>query len=93
MDVNKEAEEYANNVRKGVEFDCIEECRLYIQNAKEDFISGHNSKSTQAKIIQVQIDILKEYSDYYWNKISTERILKHIEILQKELKQLENEIS
>jgi hypothetical protein len=86
IDINKEAEKYLLGFREG-------EVPKSFDEVKQIYIAGHNSKATQAKVIQGQINILKEYSDYYWNKISTERILKHIEILQKELKQLENEIS
>jgi hypothetical protein len=77
IDINKEAEEYA-------------ESSLLKRKAAKHFIAGYNSKSTQAKVLQAQIDILKEYSDYYWNKTSTERIIKHIEILQQQLEQLQN---
>jgi len=81
IDINKEAEEYAQNEIKdrGDDNDKLI-CKI-------DFIAGYNSKATQAKILQAQIDILKENRNpetMYWLDNSIEK-------LQKQLKELKNE--
>jgi len=92
MDVNKEAEEYLLGFRGG-------EVPKSFDEVKQIYIAGHKSKATQAKVLQAQIDMLKELdlSDYdveygelreYRNKIR-----RKVFELQQQLKQLENEIS
>jgi hypothetical protein len=82
IEINKEAEEYVKNNYTDY-LDKIE--RFLVQ---EDFIAGHNSKATQAKILQAQIDILYEFRDYVESSsIFNDRIFK----LQQQLKELENE--
>jgi hypothetical protein len=94
MDLNKEAEDYANYVRKGVVFDDIEECLIYTLNAKEDFIAGANSKYVQAKIIQAQIEenesILRMLK-LHGNARNRLPVIERISNLQVQLKELENE--
>jgi hypothetical protein len=89
IELHKEAEEYANYVRKDVVFDDIEECLIYTQNAKEDFIAGANSKYVQAKILQAQIDVLKELDIPFSGYITTQ-VYSRIEAFRKQLKELEN---
>jgi hypothetical protein len=87
IDINKEAEEYGFKTNNGLQSVLLEDA----------FIAGHNSKATQAKMIQAQIDVLKELelSDYdveygelreYRNKIR-----RKVFELQQQLKQLEND--
>ena len=58
IDINKEAEEYSsyNNPKIPLRFGNHD----YNETHKETFIAGHNSKATQAKILQAQIDILTD---------------------------------
>jgi hypothetical protein len=58
IDINKEAEEYA---KEG----CWEGVR------KLSFIAGHNSKATQSKIIQAQIDMLNSLDSKLQSKIES----------------------
>jgi hypothetical protein len=82
IDINKEAEEYANN------FKLISKTDSWFNNKCNSFIAGHNSKATQVKIIQAQIDILEGVDgEYYYSK----PIFKMIEELQQQLKELNNE--
>jgi hypothetical protein len=66
--LNKEAEEYV---------------KLSLLNRKptKHFIAGHNSKATQTKVIQAQMDILKRTASERWTDI--------LEELQQQLKELE----
>jgi hypothetical protein len=48
IDINKEAEEYSKS-------------SLLNRKAAKHFIAGHNSKATQAKVLQAQINILLKY--------------------------------
>jgi hypothetical protein len=78
IDINKEAEEYANQKWHS----------LGVVNSliKQGVIAGHNSKATQAKVLQSQIDILTEHRNsetIYWLDSS-------IKLLQQQLEQLEN---
>jgi hypothetical protein len=73
IEINKEAEEYAYQLG------------VYDSKLVRPFIAGHNSKATQAKILQAQIDILYEFRDYVESSsIFNDRIFK----LQQELKDL-----
>jgi hypothetical protein len=71
IDINKEAQEFLNN--KWVKGS---------YNGKL-FIAGHNSKATQAKVLQAQIDILTECGYDYRDAI--------IKKLQQQLKELKDE--
>jgi hypothetical protein len=51
IDVNKEAEEYLLGFRGG-------EVPKSFDEVKQIYIAGHNSKATQAKIIQAKIEVL-----------------------------------
>lgn len=53
------------------------------------FIAGANSKYVQAKILKAQMDILMRYATKGYNM---EELIRHGEILEQQLKQLENEI-
>jgi hypothetical protein len=82
-DINKEAEEYRkqnrNRWKEGyTSFDFI-----------DAFIAGYNSKATQAKVLQGQIDVLKEIDNKCFGGSNTCKV--KIEKLQQKLKQLENE--
>jgi hypothetical protein len=79
IDLNKEAEEYAK--------DFIEDKDL-IELQIAAFLEGHNSKATQAKIIQAQIDVLDKYAKTYG---LTSGIINFKKELEHQLKQLENE--
>jgi len=77
IDINKEAEEYAENqlkeiVDKTSKFECV-----------NDFITGHNSKATQAKVIQGQIDVLENLEQ------ATMSVFNKIQELKQQLKELE----
>jgi hypothetical protein len=77
IDINKEAREYALTKSSTGQF---------INTHIRDFIAGVNSNHVQAKIIQAQIDVLKEHRNpetMYWLDNSIEK-------LQKQLKDLEN---
>ena len=71
IDINKEAEEYAISTPDNDPIRVL------------SFIAGHNSKATQAKVIQGQIDILTECGYDCRDTI--------IKKLQQQLKELENE--
>jgi hypothetical protein len=74
IDINKEAKEYDAKT---------EYSKYAIEYA---FIAGHNSKATQAKVIQGQIDVLKEHRNsetIFWLDGSIEK-------LQQQLKELED---
>jgi len=81
IDINKEAEEFLNN--KWVKGS---------YNGKL-FIAGHNSKATQAKVLQAQIDLLSIiYSDNKTSDFSSptfQDVVYELEKLQKQLKGLE----
>jgi hypothetical protein len=80
IDLNKEAEEYAKTF-------------IYDDGTTEvDFIAGANSKHVQAKVLQAQIDVLKNIkiaiSDK--NPFTLYNVAHKIHELQQQLKQLEN---
>jgi len=84
IDINKEAEEYAKNNT---------EIPFYQVIFKHFFISGANSKHVQAKILQAQIDVysdLLRQSDNHFAAIC-KYMIKQVELLQQQLKELENE--
>lgn len=86
IDINKESEEYASYKNDNIPIEFGNE--KFNESVKKHFIAGHNSKATQAKILQAQIDILYEFRDYVESSsIFNDRIFK----LQQQLKQLENE--
>jgi hypothetical protein len=56
IDINQEAEEYA--WKKPNPFSLKLPANELVLASKTDFIAGHNSKATQAKVIQGQIEML-----------------------------------
>jgi hypothetical protein len=85
INVNKEAEEYSEFGKTTSKWQPI---------VQKTFIAGHNSKATQAKIIQAQIDentsileMLKMHGNDRCIYVIRERIIN----LEQQLKQLENE--
>jgi hypothetical protein len=84
IDINKEAEElFPINSTNG-SMEMLSRHQLNNVLKQEGFIAGYNSKATQAKVIQAQIDILTECGYDYRDAI--------IKKLQQQLKELENEI-
>jgi hypothetical protein len=81
IDINKEAEEYSsyNNPNIPLKFGTHD----YNETHKETFIAGYNSKATQAKILQAQIDVLEK--QHYFGGTNA-----MIYKLQQQLSQLEN---
>jgi hypothetical protein len=81
IDINKEAEEYA-------------ESSLLKRKAAKHFIAGYNSKATQAKVLQAQIEennSILEMLKTHGNERCVFVVKDRIEELQQKLKQLENE--
>jgi hypothetical protein len=75
IDINKESEEYSKS-------------SLLNRKAAKHFIAGHNSKATQAKVIQGQIDIVQSLYQHF----GADSYMAYLgEKLQQQLKQLENE--
>jgi hypothetical protein len=85
IDINKEAEEYIENDLELYESltDGHISYDIAISLLKNIYSAGHNSKATQAKVLQAQIDILREVN------------INNIDVLYKELqqklKELEND--
>jgi hypothetical protein len=75
IDINKEAEEYKQDLI------AVEGNKITAIFGRNGFIAGHNSKATQAKVIQAQMDVLKRTASERWTDI--------LEELQQQLKQLE----
>jgi hypothetical protein len=57
IDINKEAEEYANSFR------FISETDSWFNNKCNSFIAGHNSKATQYKVLQFSIEQFKKLTE------------------------------
>ena len=101
IDINKEAEEYAKQTVDSKEsLDLDLDTEIWISGASFwGYLQGATkSKHVQAKIIQAQIDVLKEvYSNLFatdkkfWISQQDEFDIK-ILLLQQQLKQLEDEI-
>ena len=85
IDLNKEAEEYANYKNDNIPMEFGNE--NFNESVKSHFIAGHNSKATQAKILQAQIEILEGVDGEYYYSMS---IVNKIKELQQQLKELEN---
>jgi hypothetical protein len=83
IDINKEAEEYLLGFREG-------EVPKSFEEVKQIYVAGHNSKATQAKILEAQINILNKTIDMFGNVNSTTTTGLMWELKQ-QLKQLENE--
>jgi hypothetical protein len=81
IDINKEAEEYSSydNPNIPLRFGNHD----YNETHKETFIAGHNSKATQAKILQAQLSCLNRAKDL--------DILTVYKEIQQQLKELEDE--
>jgi hypothetical protein len=82
IDINKEAEEYAEFGKTTSKWQPI------VQNT---FIAGHNSKATQAKVIQGQIELLLHLRDTFQFSMASSNWKNKLIELQKQLKELENE--
>jgi len=84
IDINKEAEEYANQKWHG--------SSVVNSLIKQGVIVGHNSKATQAKVLQVQIDLCNRALSWS-NEIdaTSDYMEKELIALQQQLKQLEND--
>lgn len=78
MDINKEAEEYTKDLIESKSAQSYESTWV-----SSIFIAGYNSKATQAKILQAQLDCL--------NKAKDLDILTVYNQIKENLKQLENE--
>lgn len=88
--INKEAEEYADFKHDYVPMTFSN--TKFNEGVKNGFIAGHNSKATQYKVLQAQIDILKETvksCGHYLNILSLEIIDKKIKKFQEQLKEYE----
>jgi hypothetical protein len=81
MTIEQEAEEFALMIKTKVG-------TVSNLNAKEWFKAGHNSKATQVKTLQAQIDVLDELKEYSTHLIYN-KIKKNLKDLQKQLKELE----
>jgi hypothetical protein len=105
IDINKEAEEWSKkwclinsyNERDMIHSHFLPNYETTISLLAKGVIAGHNSKATQAKVIQGQIDVLKELdeinitnSDNNFGN-SFKRLRNKIKKLQQKLKQLKNE--
>jgi len=95
IDINKEAEEYGWRIKTNTFSDPVKANDL-ANSAIQDFVAGHNSKATQAKIIQGQIDVLLKYQQKLGGyEPLTGALKQNIQLdiyeLQKQLKQLEDE--
>jgi len=80
--IEQEAEEYGNS------FDYNESTIQEQLAAEYGFIAGHNSKATQAKILQAQIDVLSELR-YCKSGLIYSTVLNKIDFLYQQLKELE----
>jgi hypothetical protein len=89
IDINKEAEEYVE-IQKMEGFDNQMRRETFTRGSlNKAFIDGANSKHVQAKIIQAQIDVLREIDNKCFGGSNTCKA--KIEKLQQQLKQLEDE--
>ena len=94
IDINKEAEEYGWRIKTNTFSDPVKANDL-ANSAIQDFIAGHNSKATQAKVLQAQINILLKYQQKLggYEPISgalKQEIQLDIYELQQQLEQLKN---
>ena len=88
IDINKEAEEYLDRTYS-LSYERTTWQKLHIKS----FIAGHNSKATQADVIQAQIDVLEDL-DFNPRENVVDFILNikyKVRELQQQLKQLEDE--
>jgi hypothetical protein len=83
IDLNKEAEDYSIKHH-------LDKHKYSGDKERISFIAGANSTYVQAKIIQAQIDVLREIDNKCFGGSNTCKA--KIEKLQQQLKQLENEI-
>jgi hypothetical protein len=92
IDINKEAEEYGWRIKTNTFSDPVKSNDL-ANSAIQDFIAGHNSKATQAKIIQAQIDVYSDLLRQSENHKAAicKYMIKQVETLQQQLKELEND--
>jgi hypothetical protein len=90
IDINKEAQEYAKDLIK------LKSAQPHeLTWVSSIFIKGHNSKATQAKVLQAQIDLLSIiYSDNKTSDFSSstfQDVVYELEKLQQQLKELQDE--
>jgi hypothetical protein len=95
VDINKEAEEYAKKQCDDIYNHIGLTGAEWGWETKLDFIAGHNSKATQAKVIQGQIEIIDfvnrlKYCYNYDLHAQQEKIGEKFAYLQQQLEQLEN---
>jgi dTDP-glucose pyrophosphorylase len=88
IDINKEAEEYGWRIKTNTFSDPVKANDL-ANSAIQDFIAGHNSKATQAKVIQAQIDLLYTILKNCYLKSTQIEILQYLNEFQDQLEQLE----
>jgi hypothetical protein len=89
IDINKEAYElYPENWESIM--DGRHDSNSYERQA---FIAGHNSKATQAKVLQAQIDVYSDLLRQSENHKAAicKYMIKQVETLQQQLKELKNE--
>jgi hypothetical protein len=91
IDINKEAEEYAKKQCDDMYNKIGLTGAQWGWETKLDFIAGHNSKATQAKVIQGQIDAYQDCLYYIDENRNEKYIHSKIQDLQQQLKELENE--
>ena len=93
IDINKEAEEYGWRIKTNTFSDPVKANDL-ANSAIQDFIAGHNSKATQAKVIKSQIEIIDyvnsmKFSYDYDLHTQQKKLDKKLAYLQQQLEQLE----
>jgi hypothetical protein len=86
IDINKEAEEYLDRTYS-LSYEKTTWQKLHIKS----FIAGHNSKATQAKVIQAQIELSIHYMNNTNDADTLYFIGKQVTELQQKIKQLKNE--
>lgn len=91
IDINKEAEEYSSYDNPNIPFRFGNHDYNYNETHKETFIAGHNSKATQAKILQAQIDLLYTILKNCYLKSTQIEILQYLNKFQEQLEQLEEQ--
>jgi exonuclease VII small subunit len=94
IDINVEAEEYAKEVNGIYGEELYPNCDETLNEVTiKEFKAGHNSKATQAKVLQAQIDVVQKIlkkSEFKNNAVIISCIQFEITDLQQQLKELEN---
>jgi hypothetical protein len=89
IDINKEAEEYASYKNDNIPIEFGNE--KFNESIKKHFIAGHNSKATQTKVLQGQIDLILHFRDTFQFSMASFIWKNKLIELQQQLKQLEDE--